>query len=88
MPGPNVPWAGRRHGRRKDRRWGTAGSPEQICNRLRLDFPGDDSMRISHEAIYQALYIKGVVGCAGSVGAREPEAARCRRLGYRRPRRR
>ncbi len=34
-------------------------SPEQIANRLRVDFPNDPSMRISHEAIYQALYIQG-----------------------------
>ena len=38
--GPNVPWKGRRHGRRADRRWGTSWSPEQISRRLRLDFPG------------------------------------------------
>ena len=50
---------GRRHGRRADRRWGKAWSPEQISNRLRIDFPDDESMRISHEAIYQALYIQG-----------------------------
>ena len=34
-------------------------SPEQISARLRRDFPDDESMRISHEAIYQALYIQG-----------------------------
>lgn len=32
-------------------------SLQQIANRLRLDFPGDYSMCISHEAIYQVLYI-------------------------------
>jgi Helix-turn-helix domain len=69
IPGPNVPWAGRRHGRRKDRRWGTAWSPEQISNRLRLDFPDDDSMRISREAIYQALYIKGRGGLRRELSA-------------------
>ena len=36
-----------------------ASSPEQIANRLRVDFPDDESMRISHEAIYQSLYIEG-----------------------------
>src|SRR5699024_8186289 len=58
IAGPNVPWAGRRHGRRQDRRWGTAWSPEQISHRLRIDFPDDESMRISHETIYQSLYIQ------------------------------
>lgn len=59
IPGPNVPWKGRRHGRRADRRWGTAWSPEQISARLRVDFPDDKSMRIAHEAIYQAVYVQG-----------------------------
>ena len=52
-------WNGRRHGPRQDRRWSTAWSPEQIAGRLQVDFPDDRSMRISHEAIYQALYIEG-----------------------------
>ena len=34
---------------------GTAWSPEQIARRLPVDFPNDITMRISHEAIYQAL---------------------------------
>ena len=59
VPGPDVAWGGRRHGRRKDRRWATAWSPEQIAGRLRVDFPEDESMRISHEAIYQGLYVEG-----------------------------
>jgi IS30 family transposase len=37
----------------------TAWSPEQISNRIKADFPDDKSMRISHEAIYQALYVQG-----------------------------
>jgi IS30 family transposase len=57
--GPDVRWTGRRAIYRQSRRWATAWSPEQIANRLRLDFPEDPTMRISHEAIYQALYIQG-----------------------------
>ena len=57
--GPAVTWKGRRHGPRQDRRWATAWSPEQIARRLRLDYPEDQTMRISHEAIYQALFIQG-----------------------------
>src|SRR3954468_4493714 len=57
--GPQVAWKGRRHGRRKDRRWSRAWSPQQIAGRLALDFPDDASMRISHEAIYQSLYVQG-----------------------------
>ena len=57
--GPVVTWRGRRHGRRQDRRWATAWSPEQIARRLEVDFPNDQTMRISHEAIYQALYVQG-----------------------------
>jgi IS30 family transposase len=51
VPGPQVRWIGRRHGRRQDRRWAKSWSPEQISNRLRVDFPDDESMRISHEAL-------------------------------------
>lgn len=31
-------------------------SPEEIAKRLKLDYPGDNTMRISHETIYQHLY--------------------------------
>lgn len=68
-PIPNVPWKGRRHGRRADRRWGTAWSPEQISRRLRLDFPDDDSMLVSHEAIYQSLYVQGRDGVRRELSA-------------------
>ena len=58
--GPAGPaWKGRNKPHRGDRRWVTGWSPEQIVNRLPVDFPDDQSMRISHEAIYQALYVQG-----------------------------
>jgi IS30 family transposase len=59
VAGPAVPFTGRNRARRADRRWGQAWSPEQIAARLRRDFPDDPTMQISHEAIYQALYIEG-----------------------------
>ena len=34
-------------------------SPEQIANRLRLDFPEDPEMRVSHETIYTSIYVQG-----------------------------
>src|SRR5712692_4482321 len=74
VAGPAVRWIGRRHGRRQDRRWARSWSPEQIANRLRVDFPHDDSMRISHEAIYQALYVQGR-------GALRRELTACLRTG-------
>jgi IS30 family transposase len=74
IAGPDVPWKGRRQGRRADRRWGTCWSPEQISRRLQVDYPDDKSMRISHEAIYQALYIQGR-------GALRRELTACLRTG-------
>lgn len=59
LAGPQVQWKSRRHGRRQTRRWSRAWSPEQIASRLLIGFPEDTSMRISHEAIYQALYVQG-----------------------------
>ena len=72
--GPDVAWIGRRRGRRKDRRWARSWSPEQISNRLRLDFPDDESMRVSHEAIYQSLFVQGR-------GALKRELTACLRTG-------
>ena len=74
VAGPAVSWKGRRHGRRQHRRWGRAWSPEQIARRLTLDFPDDPTMRVSHEAIYQALYVQGR-------GALRRELTACLRTG-------
>jgi len=56
-------------------------SPEQIARRLRAEFPDDPEMRVSHEAIYQSLYVQGR-------GELRRELARCLRSGraVRRPR--
>jgi IS30 family transposase len=71
---PKPPWKGKGKPHRGDRQWVTGWSPEQIANRLRVDFPDDESMRISHEAIYQALYIQGR-------GALRRELVACLRTG-------
>jgi len=57
-------------------------SPEQISNRLVLDFADDPEMRVSHETIYQALYVQGK-------GALKRELTQCLRTGraMRKPRR-
>jgi IS30 family transposase len=49
-------------------------SPQQISRRLRIEFPGDPMMRVSHETIYQALYVQGR-------GELRRELARCLRTG-------
>jgi IS30 family transposase len=72
--GPVVVWKGRRAVHRQSRRWSSAWSPEQIAQRLKVDFPEDPTMRISHEAIYQALYIQGR-------GALKRELSACLRSG-------
>ncbi|HEU5026578.1 MAG TPA: IS30 family transposase [Spirillospora sp.] len=75
VAGPKPPaWKGLNKPHRQDRRWATAWSPEQIAHRLRIDFADDESMRISHEAIYQALFIEGR-------GALKRELVACLRTG-------
>jgi IS30 family transposase len=75
VTGPKTPpWKGLNKPHRSDRRWSIAWSPEQISHRLRVDFPDDESMRISHEAIYQALFIEGR-------GALKRELVTCLRTG-------
>jgi IS30 family transposase len=58
-------------------------SPEQVSRRIQVDFPEDEDMRISHEAIYQALYVQGR-------GGLRRELTACLRTGraLRKPRRR
>jgi len=58
-------------------------SPEQIAARLRVEFADDERMRVSHETIYQSLYVQGR-------GALRKELTACLRTGraVRKPRRR
>jgi len=65
-----LPAAGR-PGRRWLEEW---WSPVQIARRLRIEFPGDPMMWVSHETIYQALYVQGR-------GELRRELARCLRTG-------
>ncbi len=69
-----APFIGRNKPHRSDRKWVNGWSPEQISHRLKIEFPDDKSMRISHEAIYQALYIQGR-------GALRRELVSCLRTG-------
>jgi IS30 family transposase len=73
--GPAGPrWKGRNKPPRGDRAWVQGGSPEQIAHRLPVEFPDDASMRISQEAIFQALYVE-------SRGALKRELVACLRTG-------
>ena len=49
-------------------------SPVQIMQRLRMDFPDNPEMQISHEAIYQSIYVQGK-------GELRKELAACLRSG-------
>jgi IS30 family transposase len=71
---PGPAWKGRNKPHRGDRRWVQGWSPEQIARRLRVEFADDEAMRISHEAIYQALYVQ-------SRGALKRELVACLRTG-------
>lgn len=55
-------------------------SPEQISARLRIDFPDDESMRVSPETIYSGIYLQGRGGLRKGLDA----YLRSRRA-YRRP---
>jgi IS30 family transposase len=56
-------------------------SPGQIAGRLRREHPADRGMQVSHETIYQALFVQG----KGSLRAEVAAAVRCGRA-RRRPR--
>jgi transposase, IS30 family len=57
------------------REWlGELWSPEEIALRLPLLFPDDPMMRVSHETIYQSIYVQGR-------GELRKELARCLRSG-------
>ena len=59
-------------------------SPEQISHRLVKDFPDDESMRVSHETIYQALYFQARGGLKREV-AQALRSGRTRRKPHRTP---
>jgi transposase, IS30 family len=57
-------------------------SPGQIAGRLKRDYPGRPELQVSHETIYQALFVQG----KGSLRAEVDAAVRCGRARTRRPR--
>jgi IS30 family transposase len=56
-------------------------SPGQIAGRLPGEHPDEAAMRVSHETIYQALFLQG----KGSLRAEAADAVRCGRTRRRRP---
>src|SRR5207237_4106993 len=58
-------------------------SPQQISARLRLDFPEDSTMRVSHETIYTSLFVQAKAGLPGQLTVH----LRTRRVRRRAPRR-
>jgi len=69
-------------GREVERRLHLPHSPEQIANRLRLEHPDEPRWRVSHESIYQALYLQGRGGLKAELtGALRTGQARRRRKG-------
>jgi IS30 family transposase len=74
FPGPPCHGKGVATGRGRIDDGHGPGVPEQIAKRLVVDFPEDETMRISHEAIYQALYVQGR-------GALRRELTACLRTG-------
>lgn len=62
------------HKRGRSGQWKYAWSPQQICARLAVDFPDDESMRISHESLYRWIYVNGK-------GALRRDLEKCLRTG-------
>ena len=63
------------------RRW----SPEQICQALRREFPGEVARHVVHETIYQAVYRPELGGLSRELPARALRTRRRRRRPHRRP---
>jgi hypothetical protein len=61
-------------GERVERDLNNRYSPEQVVGRLRREFPDDPGMWVSHETIYQSLYVQ-------SRGALRRELTKCLRTG-------
>lgn len=59
-------------------------SPEQICHALIIEFPDDESMRVSPETIYQAIYVQARGGLRREV-ALALRTGRTRRKPHRNP---
>ena len=59
-------------------------SPEQICHALLIEFPDDESMRVSPETIYQAVYVQARGGLRREV-ALALRTGRTRRKPHRSP---
>jgi IS30 family transposase len=59
-------------------------SPEQICHALVKEYPDDESMRVSTETIYQALYVQARGGLRREVAA-ALRTGRTRRKPHRSP---
>jgi transposase, IS30 family len=57
-------------------------SPAQIAGRLKRDYPGQPELQVSHETIYQALFVQG----KASLRAEVATALRCGKARRRRPR--
>ena len=76
VTGPEMARSPRLHAEvtaRLKKRW----SPEQISRSLQRDFPDHPEMQVSHETIYQALYVQGRANSAVNSPAAYAPAAPC-----------